>query len=112
VAWAGWVGLFVTGLNLIPVGQLDGGHVSYVLFGNQARRFFWPAVLGLFSLALLTGTTTWWLWIVLLFFFGRAYAQPLDDVTRTDPTRRRIAIFTLILFFLVFVPAPLQIVQP
>ncbi len=112
VAWAGWVGLFVTGLNLIPVGQLDGGHVSYVLFGKRARSFFWPAIGALALLALLTGTTTWWLWIVLLFFFGRSYAQPLDDVTRLDPRRRAIAIFALILFFLVFVPTPLQIVTP
>lgn len=112
VAWAGWVGLLVTGLNLIPVGQLDGGHVSYVLFGKQARRFFWPAIGGLVVLALITGTMTWWLWIFLLFIFGRSYAQPLDDVTRLDPRRRAIAIFTLILFFLVFVPVPLRIVMP
>ena len=110
VAWAGWVGLFVTGLNLIPVGQLDGGHVSYVLFGRRARRFFWPAIGGLAVLALLTGASTWWLWILLLFFFGRAYAQPLDDVTRLDPRRRAIAIFSLVLFFLVFVPVPIQLV--
>lgn len=112
VAWAGWVGLFVTGLNLIPVGQLDGGHVAYVLFGQNARRFFWPAVFGLIALALLAGTATWWVWVLLLFVFGRSYAEPLDDVTRLDPWRRRIAIFTLLLFFLVFVPAPLAIVSP
>jgi membrane-associated protease RseP (regulator of RpoE activity) len=112
VAWAGWVGLFVTGLNLIPVGQLDGGHVSYVLFGRRARQFFWPAIVGLAVLALLTGASTWWLWIVLLFFFGRSYAQPLDDVTRLDPRRRAIAIFSLVLFFLVFVPVPIQLVLP
>ena len=112
VAWAGWVGLFVTGLNLIPVGQLDGGHVSYVLFGRRARRFFWPAIGGLVLLGLITEASTWWLWILLLFFFGRTYAQPLDDVTMLDPRRRAIAIFTLLLFFLVFVPVPLQLVLP
>ncbi|MDX1686433.1 MAG: site-2 protease family protein [Candidatus Promineifilaceae bacterium] len=112
VAWAGWVGLFVTGLNLIPVGQLDGGHVAYVLFGQKARRFFWPAIFGLIALAVLAGTATWWVWVALLFFFGRSYAEPLDDVTRLDPQRRWIAIFTLILFFLVFVPTPLTIVSP
>lgn len=110
VAWAGWVGLFVTGLNLIPVGQLDGGHIAYVLFGSKARRFFWPAIATLVLLGLVTGTATWWLWIFLLFFFGRYHAEPLDDVTVLDGRRRAVAWFTLLLFFLVFVPAPLQIV--
>ncbi len=110
VAWAGWVGLFVTGLNLIPVGQLDGGHIAYVLFGRRARQLFWPAVGVLVLLGVVTGTSAWWLWIVLLFFFGRYYAQPLDDVTRLDPRRRALAWFTLLLFLVVFVPVPLQII--
>lgn len=110
VAWAGWVGLLVTGLNLIPVGQLDGGHISYVLFGKNARRFFWPAIAVLVIMALVLQVATWWVWVALLFFFGRSHAEPLDDVTGLDGPRRFIAIFTLLLFFLVFVPVPLQIV--
>ncbi|MFZ0547668.1 MAG: site-2 protease family protein [Candidatus Promineifilaceae bacterium] len=110
LAWAGWVGLLVTGLNLLPVGQLDGGHVSYVLFGDKARTFFWPVIIGLVALVLLTGTLTWVLWIGLLFVFGRRHAEPLDGVTELDPKRKALAIFTLLLFFLVFVPVPLQIV--
>lgn len=112
VAWAGWVGLLVTGLNLIPVGQLDGGHVAYVLFGKRARQFFWPVIIALAILTLITGATMWLFWIFLLFFFGRAYAEPLDDVTPLDPRRRALAIFTLVLFFLVFIPIPFQIVTP
>ena len=112
MAWAGWVGLFVTGLNLIPVGQLDGGHIAYVLFGSRARRLFWPAIIGLILLWWLTDTPTWLVWVALLFFFGRSYAEPLDNVTPLDPRRRLIAIFSLILFFLVFVPVPLQFVTP
>ena len=112
VAWAGWVGLLVTGLNLIPLGQLDGGHTAYVLFGKKAKQFFLPIIIGLLALSLLTGTTTWLVWIVLLYFLGRTHAEPLDDITELDSRRRLIAIFTLILFFLVFVPIPLQLVQP
>jgi membrane-associated protease RseP (regulator of RpoE activity) len=117
VAWAGWVGLLVTGLNLIPVGQLDGGHVAYVLFGDRARLFFWPVIGALAAISLysyLQGApaSTWLIWIVLLFLLGRNYARPLDDVTPLDPTRRIIAIFTLLLFFLVFVPIPLTTVVP
>jgi membrane-associated protease RseP (regulator of RpoE activity) len=112
MAWAGWVGLFVTGLNLIPVGQLDGGHVAYTLFGKRARRFFVPVIVGLIALVILTRTLTWGIWIMLLLFLGRYYAEPLDDITPLDGRRRWLAIFTLILFLLVFVPIPLRIVAP
>lgn len=111
-AWAGWVGLLVTGLNLIPVGQLDGGHVAYVLFGKKARQLFWPVVLGLALLVIVTGSFMWVVWIMLLTFFGRVHAEPLDDVTPLDGRRRWIAIFTLALFILVFIPIPFQIVLP
>jgi membrane-associated protease RseP (regulator of RpoE activity) len=112
VAWAGWVGLLVTGLNLIPVGQLDGGHVAYTLFGKRARVFFWPVILGLFALVLFTTSLMWGIWIVLLFVLGRFYAEPLDDVTPLDGRRKILAIVTLIIFVLVFVPIPLCLVGP
>lgn len=112
VAWAGWVGLFVTGLNLIPVGQLDGGHVAYALFGPRSRGFFWPAIFGLVLITLFSYVRgllviTWLLWIFLLLVFGRIHARPLEDVSTLDPRRRVLAVFTLALFFLVFVPFPL-----
>ena len=112
VAWAGWVGLLVTGLNLLPVGQLDGGHVSYVLFGKKAKYFFWPVLAGLAAIVLFTQTYTWVLWIFLLFFVGRHHAEPLDDVTPLDFKRKVIAIITLCLFFLVFIPIPFEVIQP
>jgi membrane-associated protease RseP (regulator of RpoE activity) len=112
VAWAGWVGLLVTGLNLIPVGQLDGGHVAYTLFGKRARLLFWPVILGLLALVLLTTSLMWGIWIVLLFVLGRFYAEPLDDVTPLDGRRKLLAVLTLIIFILVFVPIPLCLVGP
>jgi len=109
-AWAGWVGMLVTGLNLMPLGQLDGGHVAYVLFGHRARLLFWPMIAILLALALVTGSTTWAIWAALLFFLGRRHAMPLDDISELDGRRKRAARLMLVLFILVFVPIPLQTV--
>jgi membrane-associated protease RseP (regulator of RpoE activity) len=105
VAWAGWAGLLVTALNLIPAGQLDGGHIVYVLLGKRATAllpfilvalvmlgFFWPG---------------WWLWALLIFLLGRMHAEPLDQITPLDSQRRMVAVIGIVLFFLVFTPVPL-----
>ena len=110
VAWAGWVGLLVTGLNLIPVGQLDGGHIAYALFGKRAKLFFWPVIVTMIALVVITQTFMWGFWALLLFILGRYYAEPLDDITPLDGRRRVLAITSLVLFLLVFVPIPLRIV--
>ncbi len=110
MAFAGWLGLLVTALNLIPVGQLDGGHVLYSLFGERARLSFYPVLALLVGLAVLTPQTIWVVWAILLFLLGRIYAPPLDDITPIGGWRRGIAIFTLVIFVLVFVPRPISIV--
>lgn len=108
MAWAGWVGLLVTGLNLIPVGQLDGGRIAYALFGDRARLFYWPVIITLVILSIATWTLTWVVLVALLFFLGRIYDEPLDDVTPLDGRRRALAIVSLFIFVLVFVPIPLR----
>jgi membrane-associated protease RseP (regulator of RpoE activity) len=104
VAFAGWAGLLVTALNLVPAGQLDGGHVLYVLFGKRLRAIL-PIILVILGI-LGFFWNGWWLWMALLFVFGRTYAEPLDQITELDPKRRALAIFGMIVFFLVFVPVP------
>ena len=108
IAWAGWCGLLVTALNLMPAGQLDGGHISYVLFGRKWMRRFYPILLGI---TLLLGFiwTGWWLWALLLFLFGRFYAEPLDQITPLSPLRRALCILALFVFILTFIPVPLNI---
>jgi membrane-associated protease RseP (regulator of RpoE activity) len=107
MAWAGWAGLLVTSLNLIPAGQLDGGHTVYVLLGKAARRL-WPFLVG--ALVLLGFVWPgWYLWAVLVFTMGRTFATPRDDLTPLDPTRRAIAILGLVIFVLVFTPVPLRL---
>ena len=105
VAWAGWAGLLVTAINLIPAGQLDGGHVLYVLLGRKAGKLL-PFIIG--ALLLLGFVWSgWWLWVILLLMLGRFYAEPLDQITTLDPRRRALAVLGLVIFVLVFVPVPL-----
>jgi membrane-associated protease RseP (regulator of RpoE activity) len=105
VAMAGWAGLLVTFLNLIPAGQLDGGHVLYAVFGKRARIIY-PFILGCMAL-LGFFWSGWWIWAGLIFFFvGRRYAEPLDEITELDAPRKTIAVLMLIIFLLVLSPVP------
>jgi membrane-associated protease RseP (regulator of RpoE activity) len=106
VAWAGWAGLLVTGLNLIPAGQLDGGHVLYVLFGKKWMSRFYPVILVLLVAAGFFWNG-WWLWAAIIFFLGRTHAEPLDQITQLDTRRKVLASIVFILFFLTIVPVPL-----
>lgn len=109
VAWAGWAGLLVTGINLIPAGQLDGGHIIYTLFGKKTTQKIFPVIVGLLA-AMGFVWTTWWIWAALIFFLGRSHAEPLDLVTELDTRRRWIGYFALLVFVLVFVPVPIMLV--
>lgn len=109
LAKAGWTGLFITGLNLIPLGQLDGGHVIFTLLGRRAQYLFFP-ILSLFFL-LSMYNPAWLLWTVLLFLLGRVYAVPSDTVTRLDERRRWLGYGAMVVFVLVFVPDPLQLIS-
>jgi membrane-associated protease RseP (regulator of RpoE activity) len=133
VAFAGWVGLLITMLNLLPVGQLDGGHVAYALFGPKqntyGKRVRW-AVLGMcpinffFILApwrdriaigdrvgpAISGSLTWLVWFalltVLLRFSGGGH--PPTEGGTLSPARRAVAIGTLVLFVLLLMPIPMM----
>jgi membrane-associated protease RseP (regulator of RpoE activity) len=116
VALAGWAGLLVTALNLVPVGTLDGGHVAYGLFGEKARRIFPFVIGGLLALSFLPSLLTlsfrgmnfsWLLWVMILFWLGNVRSQPLDDITELDPPRRALGFFVLIIFVLLFTPIPM-----
>lgn len=108
VAWAGWAGILVTGLNLIPAGQLDGGHMLYVLFGRKNAQKIFPGILA-FMAVLGFFWSGWWLWAALIFFLGRSYAEPLDQITQLDSRRKAFAILALVLFVLTFTPVPLSL---
>jgi membrane-associated protease RseP (regulator of RpoE activity) len=104
-AYAGWVGLFVTALNLLPVGQLDGGHIVYAVFGDKSRWVFFAtiAVLAVISIFYNPG---WLTLLIILLIFGMRHPQPLDIETELDSKRKCIALIILIIFALSFTPAP------
>ncbi len=108
VALAGWAGLLVTAFNLLPVGQLDGGHVLYSLIGQRAQKLTWP-VIGLLVVMGVLLWPGWFLWAALIFLFGQSHPDPLDDVTRLDAPRKIVAVVVLLIFVLTFTPLPIQI---
>jgi membrane-associated protease RseP (regulator of RpoE activity) len=109
VALAGWAGLLVTAFNLLPVGQLDGGHVMYSLIGQRAKLFTWPIVILLVIMGFFLWSG-WLLWAALIFLFGRYHPEPLDDVTRLGLAQKIYAVLVLVVFLLVFTPVPIQII--
>jgi membrane-associated protease RseP (regulator of RpoE activity) len=110
VAFAGWFGLFVTSLNLLPVGQLDGGHVLYATLGRPTPRI--AALLIAFLVWLgVRGFPGWLLWAAIITVLLSLGHPPTDDDRRPlDPARRLAALATLVLFVLTFVPEPFKFV--
>lgn len=105
VAFAGWIGFFVTALNLLPIGQLDGGHIAYALLGRQSERlaFITAVVLAFLGISFWPG---WLFWAFLAFMLGFKHPPPMNDVTPLDPRRRFLAFGAFILLLLLVTPAP------
>lgn len=106
LAFAGWAGLFVTALNLLPIGQLDGGHVVYALLGRRHNLVATVAliVFGLICIFIYQG---WLLLLILLIWFGHRHPPTLDE-TPLDDKRIALGICTLIIFALSFTPEPFK----
>lgn len=107
VAFAGWIGLFVTSMNLLPVGQLDGGHIAYALFG---RFHFYISRTVLFIIAVL-GFFQWYGWLVwalLLLVLGVDHPPIMIWELRLNRSRKALGLVSFIIFFLTFTPAPFK----
>ena len=102
---AAWFGLFLTGLNLIPLGQLDGGHVVYALLRDRAalvyRVGFWACV------GLIYVGPSWIVWSILMFFLGRRHPSTTDDSRPIGDGRVVVAVLGLVVFVVCFIPNPL-----
>ncbi len=106
VLFAAWWGIFVTAINLLPVGQLDGGHTSYALFGRYAH----PIALITFLLLILAGALlqqfSWFIWAFFIMLGGLRHPPPMNDISNVGPVRKVIGIITIFVFVMIFVPVP------
>ncbi len=107
LALAGWVGIFVTAINLLPAGQLDGGHVFRALFGNRARFVSYGVVILLFGLGLFY--TGWLFFAFLVLFLGFRHPPPLNDLSPLGGARYGVGALALLLLVAGFVVVPLAV---
>jgi len=107
LALAGWVGIFVTAINLLPAGQLDGGHVFRALFGDRARFVSYGIVVLLFGLGLFY--TGWLFFAVLVLFLGLRHPPPLNDLTPLGGARYAVGGAVLAILVVGFVVVPLAV---
>jgi hypothetical protein len=108
LAFAGWVGLFVTAINLLPAGQLDGGHVARGLLGDNSRYLSYITVGALFFLGI-TVYSGWLLFAVLIFFLGLRHPAPLNDLTKLGSKRTVLGAIGIAMLVVTFVPVPLYV---
>ena len=107
MAFAGWAGLFVTALNLLPIGQLDGGHIIYALFDRPWSGWISLLVaLGFLGMALFYNMS--YILFAVLAFLMRNHPPTWDDSLSITPGRRIVGVLLLLMFFLCFTPKPFQ----
>ena len=106
LAFAGWLGLFITSLNLLPVGQLDGGHITRAMFGSQVgQTISRVAMWSLFLLALFVWPGLM-MWVVIVFLIAGRGTPPLNDVTPLDAGRMVVGYIAMLILILILAPMP------
>ena len=114
VGLAAWFGLLVTAINLFPVAQLDGGHISYASLGSRSTAVTLGSTLVIALLAVFV-SLSWALWavmmVIMLLAFGPRHPRTLDDHVPLDRSRRWIALGTVVIFVLCFTPAPIEVMD-
>jgi membrane-associated protease RseP (regulator of RpoE activity) len=108
MAAAAWFGLFITSLNLIPIGQLDGGHVAYALWGERQRTVAF-ALLPLLLLLGFAGWPGWFVWIAMAGLFGFGHPPILDPEASLGRRRIWIGRLAVVIFVLTFSPIPITV---
>lgn len=108
MAFAGWAGLFVTALNLLPIGQLDGGHVIYAIFGHRSRLINKIAMISFIIISAIW-YPGWLLLIVLLLWIGIHHPPSDNDYIPLDSKRVLVGYATIFIFLISFIPIPFRI---
>ncbi len=104
IAFAGWVGLLITSINLLPAGQLDGGHIFRAFLGEKQKWAGWIAVM----IMIFTG---WFFFaIIIMFMMGMQHPPPLNDATPLDMRRKLLFFIAIIILVLCYIPYPIDIV--
>lgn len=111
MALAGWLGFFVTVLNLMPLSQLDGGHIVYAVFGRGHRKIVWVFLGVLVLLYLVSHWEGWLVWVALSVGLGLKHPPPLDDLTPLDGPRRVLALIALGLLVVLLTPRPFAVYE-
>lgn len=136
VAFAGWVGLFVTALNLIPSGQLDGGHIVYALFSKHYHKYasivmivllfifgvgtepflaLWSTYLGdslpafISAVPVIEGWPGWVLWAAILAIMGTKHPPTVSEESELDGRRKLLGVLSLVIFIVCFTPVPIKL---
>jgi len=108
-AFAAWVGFLVTALNLLPVGQLDGGHVARALLGAKTKYLSWVTAAILVALGFFY--TGWLLFAFLILLLGARHPPPLNDITPLDTRRKVVGVLAFAILIVAFVPIPMTVVN-
>jgi len=103
IAFAGWVGLLITSVNLLPAGQLDGGHIFRAFLGEKQKYAGWIAVF----IMIFTG---WFFFaIIIVFMMGMLHPPPLNDATKLDINRKLLFFVALAILILCYIPYPIYL---
>ncbi len=110
VAFAGWIGFFVTSMNLIPIGQLDGGHIAYAFLRERHRALSVALVVALVILGLFFWEM-WALWGALMIVLGLRHPPVIYWEVPLDRTRKIVGTLALIIFIITFTPSPFAVLE-
>jgi membrane-associated protease RseP (regulator of RpoE activity) len=111
IGWAAWFGMLATSFNLLPVGQLDGGHIVYALFGKKVHKIVSYATFGgLIGFGILSWPG-YLVFALVLIFLRLRHPSPFVDLPVIGPGRAMLALLALVIIVLTFIPVPVRVVE-